>query len=101
MIVALFLLQPFIGLSHHYLYKKTGGRTPVSHIHIWLGRSILICGAVNGGLGLQLAANSKGGEIAWGVVAGVIALIYAAIVLVKRKSGKSILGGKPRPEMTL
>jgi len=99
-IVILFLLQPFIGLAHHCLYKKTGGRTPVSHIHIWLGRSILICGAVNGGLGLQLAANSRGGEIAWGVVAGVMALIYAAIVLVKRKSGKSLLGGRTKPEMT-
>lgn len=58
----------------------------------------MICGAVNGGLGLQLAANSRGGEIAWGVVAGVVALIYAAIVLVKRKSGKSILGPKSNPE---
>jgi hypothetical protein len=43
-------------------------------------------------LGLKLAANSTHGEIAWGVVAGVVALLYAAIILVKRKSGKSILG---------
>jgi hypothetical protein len=82
------------------LYKKTGGRTPVSHIHIWLGRSTLICGAVNGGLGLQLAANSKHGEIAWGVVAGVVALLYAAIVLVKRKDGKFLLGGSTKREPT-
>jgi hypothetical protein len=57
-------------------------------MHIWLGRIALICGAINGGFGLKLAANSKTGEIVWGVVAGVVALLYAVIVIVKRKSGK-------------
>jgi hypothetical protein len=67
---------------------------------MWLGRSILICGAVNGGLGLQLTANSKHGEIAFGVVAGVVALLYAAIVLVKRKDGRRLLGGSTKREPT-
>jgi hypothetical protein len=93
-IVALFIIQPFIGLAHHLLYKRTGGRTSVSHVHIWLGRSVLICGAINGGLGLQLAANNRGGEIAWGVVAGVVALVYTLAVVVKGKSGKSLVGGR-------
>jgi hypothetical protein len=49
---------------------------------------------------LQLAANSKHGEIAWGVVAGVVALLYAAIVLVKRKDGPSLLGWSTKREPT-
>jgi hypothetical protein len=49
---------------------------------------------------LQLAANSKHGEIAFGVVAGVVALLYAAIVLVKRKDGTSLLGWSTKREPT-
>ena len=41
---------------------------------------------INGGLGLKLANNTKNGEIAYGVVAGFMALMYTAIVLSKRKS---------------
>lgn len=56
----------------------------------------MICGAVNGGLGLKLAANTKNGEIAFGVVAGVVAVMYASIVLVKRKGGKAVGNGNGR-----
>jgi len=45
----------------------------------------MILAVVNGGLGLKLAANTKHGEIAYGVVAGVIALVYALVVVFKRK----------------
>jgi hypothetical protein len=47
----------------------------------------MLCGIINGGLGLQLAANTKKGEIAYGVVAGVMAVGYALLVGVKRKGG--------------
>lgn len=40
---------------------------------------------VNGGLGLKLAANTKNGEIAYGVVAGVVGLIYILFAVFKRK----------------
>ena len=49
---------------------------------------------------MKLAANSEGGKIAWGVVAGVMALVYAAIVLVKRKSGKSIVSWRTKRQLT-
>jgi hypothetical protein len=104
-IVALFVLQPFMGFFHHYLFKKTGGRTPVSYIHIWYGRIIMILAVINGGLGLKLANNTKGGEIAYGVVAGVVALLYTAATLAKRKNkaawgfGKSNKTGLTEAEM--
>lgn len=43
-------------------------------------------GMVNGGLGLKLAANSVGGEIAWGVLSGVFGLTYLVVALGRRKS---------------
>jgi anaerobic C4-dicarboxylate transporter len=83
-----------VGVFQHFLYRKKGGRTPVSHIHIWFGRIVLICAAVNGGLGLKLAAmtaSNKAGQIAFGVIAGVMAVFYALTVLLKRKSGENVV----------
>lgn len=47
----------------------------------------MLLGIVNGGLGLQLAANSRGGEIAYGVVGGILGacvLLVAAWTEYKR-----------------
>lgn len=43
---------------------------------------MIILAIVNGGLGLSLAANTHGGEIAYGVVAGVIGVVYIAAVVI-------------------
>lgn len=39
-------------------------------------------GVINGGLGLQLSDNTVKGEIAYGVIAGVLFLFYAAVVVI-------------------
>lgn len=65
-----------MGVWHHRHYVKHQARGVVSHFHIWWGRSLLIIGVVNGGLGLQLASASNNLIIAYSVVAGVIFLIY-------------------------
>jgi hypothetical protein len=92
-VVALFLVQPLLGLVHHFMYRKTQSRNMFSHIHVWYGRALMILAVVNGGLGLQLADNSKGGTIAYSVIAGVFGAGYIASVLVRRK-GKPLKIGK-------
>jgi hypothetical protein len=77
-IFALILVQPFLGLVHHLLYRRKARRTPFGVAHCWYGRVVMILAAVNGGLGLKMAGNTKGGEIAYGVVAGVALLVYLA-----------------------
>jgi hypothetical protein len=47
----------------------------------------MILAIINGGFGLKLAANSKNGEIAYGVVAGVMGVGYILVTLLKRKTG--------------
>ncbi|KAG9242753.1 integral membrane protein-like protein [Calycina marina] len=84
-IFALFLAQPLGGIAHHLAYKKYLSRTPISHVHIWMGRVIMLLAVINGGLGLKLAANTSGGKIAYGVIAGVIGVAYTAVVVLKRK----------------
>lgn len=92
--VALFV-QPILGFVHHAMFKKVGRRTFWSYGHLWLGRSIVTLGIINGGLGLQLATRSGIGAptqthiIIYGVVAGVMWLLYVlAAVYGEHKRGK-------------
>lgn len=47
-------------------------------------------GIINGGFGLSLADNTKGGTIAYGVVAGVMWILWMAVILIAfiRSRGK-------------
>jgi hypothetical protein len=91
-IVCLFLVQPLLGLLHHRQYLKLGKRSYFGLGHIWYGRILIICAVINGGLGLQLAADTTNGEIAYGVVVGAMFVIYVVIILItglrKRKIEK-------------
>lgn len=52
-----------------------------------VGRVLIIVGLINGGLGLTAANDTVNGEIAYGVLAGVSAIVYKALLfVVKMKS---------------
>ena len=71
------LLQPILGILHHVFFKKYSKRTVWSHAHIWIGRIFITLGIINGGLGLRLAGSASAGqEAAYGVVAGLIWLVW-------------------------
>ncbi|KAK1142236.1 DOMON domain-containing protein frrs1L [Aspergillus melleus] len=86
-IVVLLLLQPFIGLIHHFRFRKTQRPGKWTRLHVWYGRVLILLGIINGGLGLELAANTTGGEIAYGVVGGVfgVALLLVAVLVEAKK----------------
>jgi hypothetical protein len=85
------LIQPVLGHLHHQGYNRTGGRTAVSHGHIWLGRILITLGIINGGLGFKLANNSKYGPIIYVIVAVIFYIAYiVAIVLGERKRAKQL-----------
>lgn len=84
---ALLFFQPILGFVHHLKFKKYSRRTVWSHGHLWLGRIIITLGMINGGLGLLLASDapaftgfvpSRGHMIAYGVVAGIMWLLWVA-----------------------
>lgn len=81
---ALLLIQPILGFIHHFAFKKYSRRVFWSYAHLWIGRFVITLGIINGGLGLQLskkigfAPPQQSTIIAYGVVAGVIWLIYVA-----------------------
>ncbi|OBT96381.1 hypothetical protein VE01_05605 [Pseudogymnoascus verrucosus] len=88
-IFGLILVQPFLGIAHHLLYRREGKGTLFGLLHCWYGRAIIILAVVNGGLGLQMANNSRGGEIAWGVIAGVMLLAYLGVSAYSLKGNKT------------
>jgi len=98
-ILAVGLFQPLWGLIHHRIFKsraaawKAGrstqkpGRTAWGRVHLWIGRFLITVAIVNGGLGLRLAGKNptvsatttKNHAIVYGVLAGIMWLVYVII----------------------
>lgn len=105
-ILGLATFQPILGAIHHRLFKKrvekmkagksgpAPGRTIPGHLHLWLGRFLIVLGIVNGGLGIQLAGrtpfqsdqSTRTAGIVYGVVAGIMFLAYLIIVVLFEKN---------------
>ncbi|KAK6597168.1 integral membrane protein [Botrytis cinerea] len=78
-LVVLFFIQPFLGLIHHWRYMRAQKRGMFGHIHLWYGRILIVLAVINGGLGLQLAANTRNGEIAYAVIAAFMGCYILAL----------------------
>ena len=91
-VIGLLVVQPFLGYVHHLIYVREHKRTFWIYSHIWYGRALIILAVINGGLGLQLSGNTVKGEIAYGVIAGVIFLLYLAVLAVShmRKDSRHV-----------
>lgn len=97
MVFGLLFFQPALGWIHHRAYQQTGSRVVWSHAHIWLGRILITLGIINGGLGLQLADNTTAGEIAYGVIAGLVWLVYLGVAVYgewRRHADRKVLSGE-------
>ena len=68
-------------MIHHIIYKKRLSRTAWATAHVWYGRVLVTLGIINGGLGLRLSDNTKGGEIAYGVIAGLLWVLWLVVVI--------------------
>lgn len=75
------IIQPFLGVLQHRRFKVVHKRTYWGFIHAWYGRGLIITGIINGGLGLQLAANSPTGLTAYVVIAAIVIVVWWSIVI--------------------
>ena len=86
-VTVLVLFQPALGIYQHLHYHKTGGKSPMGVIHRWLGRSVIILGVINGGLGFMQAGpvgndySPSWAVVAYAIVAGVIFFVYLSVLL--------------------
>lgn len=93
-VASLVLFQPLMGLLQHRHFRKTGGKAVFAYFHRWFGRIMIILGIINAGFGFQLSGIGdgapRGAVIAYGVVAGVIGVVYILVVsLVGRRRNVS------------
>ncbi|RMZ69855.1 integral membrane [Pyrenophora seminiperda CCB06] len=102
-LLASIFFMPALGWMHHAMFKKVGARTLWSYAHVWLGRSAIALGIINGGLGLRLANgrgnSSEAGRIVYGVVAGVMGVAWiAAMVIGETRRKKNAAAADNRPK---
>lgn len=82
---SLVLFQPAMGLLQHRYWRKKGQKGMFAYAHRWLGRTMIILGIVNAGLGFYFTGIGssmapKGAVIAYGVVAGIVGVGYILTV---------------------
>lgn len=88
-VATLILFQPAMGIYQHLHYCKTGGRSAFGIAHRWLGRTMIMLGIVNGGLGFMLTGNQSA-YIPYAIVAAIVFLIYLSVLFFAWwRSGKS------------
>jgi hypothetical protein len=93
-IVVALLLQPLLGFAHHRRFIASGKSGMWTALHVWYGRILIIAGIVNGGLGLQLAANTMPGKIVYSVLGGLAgAAMILLAVATESRTAKSGPGG--------
>jgi hypothetical protein len=71
------LLQPLTGLLHHAAFRRHARRGFASYVHVWVGRIAVTLGIVNGGLGLYVSGNARGGQVmAYALIAAIVFVIW-------------------------
>jgi len=92
---------------HHLLYKSVGRPNKTTYPHVWWGRAIITLGAINGGIGLQLAHCTKETGIGYGIGAGLVWVHWMAVILMafigsrkklEGETGEKIFGMQPADE---
>lgn len=92
------LLQPLLGILHHRNFKETGRRGFWSILHLVIGRTVIILGIVNGGLGLALAGDAPAGIfVTYGIIGGMLGVpsLAAALFEELKRYGWNKLGDAP------
>lgn len=73
-------LQPVLGSLHHRHFVRHGRRGAISYAHIWYGRSLIVLGIINGGLGLRLSGSRQQFVTAYIVLASIFTALYLAVI---------------------
>ncbi|KAA8652860.1 hypothetical protein EYZ11_007599 [Aspergillus tanneri] len=106
-VAVLSLCQPALGWLQHRHFVRTRSKSWYAYGHRWLGRSAILLGVINGGLGLLGAGASypgplRNGMIVYTAVAAVVFVAYMAvrIVITIRTAGdRKVVDGGPYENM--
>ena len=93
-IIVAAVVQAVFGWYHHkrYVQDKPTKRRWFTHVHLWLGRTTILCGMANCGFGILAAGRPLRYAIIFWIVCGGLATIYffAYVILafVRRRASK-------------
>jgi Ca2+/Na+ antiporter len=101
-VTCLVVFQPALGIYQHLYYHRNRGRSALGAVHQWLGRTVILAGVVNGGLGFMQSGPVGSTYVPHGAVAGysivavVVFLFYLAVVVIsKRRAQNAPIREKP------
>lgn len=101
-VTCLVVFQPALGIYQHLYYHRNGGRSALGAVHQWLGRTVILAGVVNGGLGFMQCGPvgstyvPHGAVASYSIVAVVVFLFYVAVVAIsKRRAQNEPMREKP------
>jgi len=85
-IIAALLVQAFLGWYHHkrFVRDRPSHRRWFTHLHLWLGRTTILCALANCGFGLLLAKVDRKWVIIWWIICGALAGVYFAGYIILR-----------------
>lgn len=87
-LLALLCVQPATEIINHRFYHVNPRVIVAAHIHIWLGRTLLVTGVVQGGLGFLFAASFRKADtelwprVAYGVMAAIMWIVYMVFAVI-------------------
>ena len=82
--------QPALGIYQHLYYHRSGGHSALGTVHKWLGRSAILVGVVNGGLGFRQSGGPGSAYVpnyavvVYSVIAVVVFLIYVIVAVTSK-----------------
>jgi hypothetical protein len=98
-IIILGIIQAIFGWYHHrrFVQDRPTRRRWFTHVHLWLGRALILCGSVNCGFGFPLSNADFKWAVIWWIVCGVFAVIYICLYILLeclqvRKSRRGVIG---------
>jgi hypothetical protein len=99
-VFSLLAFQPLMGWLQHRHFHQYRGRGAFGALHLWFGRTMVILGMVNGGIGFllgwQLEKWRKKSYIAVASFVGFFWIVCLAINISRKKSAADLVGLMPK-----
>jgi hypothetical protein len=101
-IIGAAIVQAVFGWYHHrrFVQDKPNGRRWFTHVHLWLGRILILCGMANCGFGFPISNVELRWAIIWWICCGIIAVSYflAYVILALRQGRETVKSAHPSNE---
>lgn len=93
------IIQAAFGWYHHrrFVQDKPNGRRWFTHVHLWLGRILILCGLANCGFGFPVSNVQYKWAVLWWICSGILVALYLiAYIILAFVQGRETSGESNR-----